>query len=565
MKNPQKVKNYFLSQWPTVLALTATGLLFNIFTVYVPVIQGQLIDKVIAGASLDSIVWFCAYYVGFIFVIQFARFGKRFFVRRFANQTNKTMRMVSYHNVIAKPIISLEKEDTGDLMTKIVGDVDITVEGIRKVTTEFFDSGVLMVAYIVELFIMDFSITGLSILFIPVAILIAESMKTIVYKNSRAYRTQMSRVTGTTYEIANHAILFRTHGVLDQNIDKYGSELTDLEKKAVRADTLETATQPIYLFVASCGVIFVIYMGGSRVIDGNWTIGTFLAYLAVFIALTVKASKTSKLFNSAQKATISWQRIKPYLTPIVAKDGHLGLTHEGTLDVAGLSFTYPNQTTAVISDIGFSAHKGQIIGITGPIACGKSTLGLALLGLFPYQGSIKINGKELRDYSDKERSALISYLGHDPNLFSDTIHNNVALGEKADLSGVLSDVAFSEDLQNMPDKDATLVGNNGVKLSGGQQARIGLARALLEKTPIIILDDPFSAVDTLTESQIIANIKKNYQDSIILIISHRLTIFPRVDSIIMFDDAGVKYGTHAEMLEESPLYKRIFELQGGDR
>jgi ATP-binding cassette subfamily B multidrug efflux pump len=219
----------------------------------------------------------------------------------------------------------------------------------------------------------------------------------------------------------------------------------------------------------------------------------------------------------------------------------------------------------VIYDVGFSAHKGQIIGITGPIACGKSTLGLALLGLFPYQGSIKIDGKELRDYSDKERSALISYLGHDPYLFSDTIHDNVALGEKADLSGVLSDVAFSEDLRNMPDKDATLVGNNGVKLSGGQQARIGLARALLEKAPIIILDDPFSAVDTLTESQIIANLKKNYQDSLILIISHRLTIFPRVDNIIMFDDTGVKYGTHAEMLEESPLYKRIFELQGGDR
>ena len=123
---------------------------------------------------------------------------------------------------------------------------------------------------------------------------------------------------------------------------------------------------------------------------------------------------------------------------------------------------------------------------------------------------------------------------------------------------------FEEDLNQMPQKEQTLVGNGGIRLSGGQQARIALARALGGKKPLIILDDPFSAVDTLTETAIMDQLRKNYKDSIILIISHRLSIFPRVDSII-FLDQKVLYGNHTQMLNQSDLYRSIFELQGGTR
>ena len=564
MKNPQKIKNYFYKEWPLTLLIIVTGVLFNVFTVYIQIMQGRLIDTIVNGNPVDQVVLVAMLFLGTILLVQFARFLKRFFVRLFANRTNRTMRTISYHNIVSKPIIDAEKEKFGDVMTRLVGDVDITVEGIRKVTTETFDTGVLMAAYLVTLFLYDWKISGLAIIFVPIAMILAESMKTVVYKRSKAYRTQMSVVTGKTYEIAIHAILLRTHGVLDKNIDRYNDQLVDLEKKAVKANALENGMAPIYLLIASLGVIFVIYMGGNRVVDGSWSIGTFTAYLGLFVALTVKASKTGKLFNSAQKATISWQRIKPYLTPMIVFPKANIVPSDASITVSHLTFDFPNSPAHLVKNINFEAHKGQIIGITGPIACGKSTLGIALLGLFPYSGSIKVNGKELRDYTDSERSQLISYLGHEPYLLSDTIYNNVTLGSEKDISELLKDIAFDDDLKHMPEQEQTLVGNAGIKLSGGQQARISLARALLNKNDLIILDDPFSAVDTLTESRIIENLKSHYHESVILIISHRLTIFPRVDKVIMFDDV-VKYGTHEEMLKMSPLYKSIYELQGGER
>ena len=202
---------------------------------------------------------------------------------------------------------------------------------------------------------------------------------------------------------------------------------------------------------------------------------------------------------------------------------------------------------------------------TSSISSGKSTLGISLLGIYDYRGSIKIDNRELRDYSEYERSEMISYLGHNTQLLSDTIYNNITLGKDKSIKAVLHDVCFDKDLETMDKGENTLVGSSGVRLSGGQQARISLARALLNKSKIIILDDPFSAIDMNTESEIIHNLRNNYKESIIIIISHRLTMFNQVDKVIMIDeDNKVEYGTHEELINKSELYSTIYKLQRGE-
>ena len=157
---------------------------------------------------------------------------------------------------------------------------------------------------------------------------------------------------------------------------------------------------------------------------------------------------------------------------------------------------------------------------------------------------------------------MISYLGHKPQLLSDTIYNNITLGNHQDITSVLKDVCFDTDLAEMPQGENTLVGNSGIRLSGGQQARISLARTLLNKNKIIVLDDPFSAVDMKTEEEIIENLKNNYKDSLIIIISHRLTIFSGINEIVfLHNDKTADYGTHNELMKSSEVYKTIFNLQ----
>lgn len=570
MKHPDKIINYWKKEKFVVGCIVIFGLSFNISTVLGPIYQGKLIDSIVRGDSLYSVIKLAAVFVGIIGTIQLLRYFKRFYIRRFANSTSAVMRLMIYNSIMHKSISELDNENAGNLMTRAISDVDLCVEGMRKFTTEIFDTGVLMASYLISMLCYDVRITLMAVIFIPVAMFIAEKLKGVIYKYSIAYRKKSSEVADITYDAVENSMLYRVNGMESQNRGRYAKELYDLQDKAIRADILENSMQPVYNVIAMIGIVIVIYFGGMKVINGVWTVGVFSAYTAMFTAAGVKASKAAKLFNSVQKSQVSWKRIKPYLEEYKTKDTSCNINESATsLSVDKLCFSYGEDKENIIEDISFEGKAGEIIGITGSIASGKSSLGLSLLGLYPYEGSISIDGKELKSYSEYERSRMISYLGHKPQLLSDTIYNNITLGNNKDITSVLKDVCFDEDMLSMPEGQDTLVGNAGVKLSGGQQARIALARALLNKNKIIILDDPFSAVDMKTEEKIIENLKNNYKDSLIILISHRLAIFSRIDNIILLKlDKSAEYGTHKELMKNSELYAEIFNLQcteGGDK
>lgn len=563
VKEPNKIINYWKREKLVVAFIVIFGLTFNSATVLGPIYQGKLIDSLLRGDGLYTVLKLAATYVALIGMIQLMRYFKRFYIRRFANSTSAAMRLMMYNNIMHKSAEELDKVNSGNLMTRAISDVDLCVEGMRKFTTEVFDTGVLMASYFISMLYYDARVTFISVLFIPIAMMLAEKLKSVIYKYTMAFRTKSSYFTGLTYDMVENALLYRAAGMEVQNSKKYNEDLEDLQNKAIKANILENSMQPVYNVIAMLGIITVIYLGGKKVISGAWTVGVFTTYIVMFTAMAYKASKAAKLFNSVQKSQVSWKRIKPYLSEYEEKDTTADINKNNTtLEVENLSFCYPSGKSNVIENISFEGRQGEIIGVTGSIASGKSTLGLSLLGLYNYMGSIRIDGRELKDYSEYERSLMISYMGHKPQLLSDTIYNNIVLGNEQDISAVLKDVCFDTDLAEMPDGENTLVGNGGIRLSGGQQSRIALARALLNKNKIIILDDPFSAVDMKTEEKIIENLKNNYKDSLIIIISHRLTIFSRINKVLFIrNDKTVDYGTHNELMESSELYEEIFNLQ----
>lgn len=563
MKQPDRIINYWKKEKFVVACIVIFGLTFNSATILGPIYQGKLIDSIVNGDSMYSVIILAVTFISLIGMIQLLRYFKRFYIRRFANNTSAVMRLMIYNNIMYKSIEELDNENIGNLMTRAISDVDMCVEGMRKFTTEVFDTGVLMVSYLIAMFVYDVKITFLSTLYIPVAMILAEKLKSVIYKYSIFFRSKSSYIAGVVYDAIENAMLYRANGMEAKNREKFNDDLEDLQRKAIKANILENSMRPIYNVIAMLGVITVIYLGGTKVIEGSWTVGMFSTYITMFAAMANKASKAAKLFNSVQKSQVSWKRIKPYLTEYQSKERASDIDNNYTkLSVENLSFRYPTSKDNIIQNISFQGNQGEIIGVTGPIASGKSTLGLSLLGLYPYIGNIMIDGKELKSYSEYERSQMISYLGHKPQLLSDTIYNNITLGNEKDITPVLKDVCFDADLKSMPEGVYTLVGSSGIRLSGGQRARIALARTLLNKSKIIILDDPFSAVDMKTEERIIENIKANYKHSLIILISHRLTIFNRINQIIfLHSDKTADYGTHDELMKSSELYAEIFNLQ----
>ena len=235
-----------------------------------------------------------------------------------------------------------------------------------------------------------------------------------------------------------------------------------------------------------------------------------------------------------------------------------------TLEVRHLSFAYPGGRD-IIHDLSFDAKPGQIIGITGPVACGKSTLGKAFLCEFPYSGDIRYGGRELGRMDPTRRTGIVGYLGHDPELFYDTVRNNLLMGdEQPDPWDYLRYVCLDGEVRAMEDGLETLVGSGGVRLSGGQAQRLSLARALCHKRPILVLDDPFSALDRRTEAEIFYNLRELAAHGIVLLISHRLYLFPEMDQVIWMDGGRQTVGTHQSLMESVPDYAALFRAQKGE-
>ena len=563
IKNPDKIKNYWIKEKKSVILLTLFGILYDVGMVARPIYQGKLIDALIAKVNFNNLIKLSLTFIFIIGMVQFFRYLKRYYVRQFANATTATMRFMIYNNILHKEEKELNDENMGSLMTKAISDVDVCVEGMRKSTTEVFDTGVLFITYLVTLLQYDVKITLYACIFIPAAVFIAEKMKKIIFKFTKAYRSQLSQVSDITYDRIDNAILYRLYGREADNRVVYEEELEDFEKKAIVANIWENAMQPIYNVIAMGGIVFVIIMAGEKVYEGSFTVGVFSAYISIFTIMAAKASRIARLFNTIQKSSVSWKRIKSFLKGYKEIDKTRGIISKETkLEIENLYLKYDKSSDYIIKNLNFKERENNIVGITGPIGCGKSTLGRVFLGNINYEGSIKIDNKELRDYSEYERSKIISYMGHDAHLISDTIYNNITMGDDGDISHVLKMVCFDEDLKSMENGIETLVGNGGVRLSGGQQARIALARTLYHKNKILILDDPFSAVDMKTEKNIIDNLRANYGDCLILLISHRLAIFKYLNQIILInEDKTLEYGNHQKLIENSKLYNQLYLLQ----
>lgn len=417
-------------------------------------------------------------YILIIGIVQISRYIKQFYVRRFANNINRRMKEILYSNLVVKSRNSLREDGEGNVMTKAILDVDDCVEGMRKFTTEIFDTGVALAAYAGMLLWYDWRLALLCMIFPPISYVTAEKMKTMIQHTGATYKEQSGALSAATLDRAQNAITYRVFGCEKERQNAYEKNLSDYERSAVKANIWNSIMPPVYRIISMAGVLFILYFGQRNVLGNGWKtwdIAAFTTFLACFVKLSIKSSGAAKLFNAVHKAQVSWKRINPLLNP-VQKQTDAPVQQAGNLEVKHLSFTYPDGRK-VFEDVSFGAKAGQIIGITGPVACGKSTLGKAFLCESPYEEQILFNGKELMNLDSAVHTGTIGYLGHDPELFNDSIENNILMGTHENADKFLQMVCLDKEVSEMKDGSQTLVGNGGVRLSGGQAQRLALARA----------------------------------------------------------------------------------------
>lgn len=567
---PNRVLSYFKAEWRALLIVTVSGLIYNIGLLTRPwfegTMTGYLVEILNGTGQFSGMLMLVIRFAVVTAVVQISRYVKRFYVRRFANNVNRRMKETLYGSLVKESRASLREEGEGNIMTKAILDVDDCVEGMRKFTTEIFDTGVALTAYLCMLLWYDWRLTILCMLFPPISYVTAEKMKKVIQKAGAAYKEQSGRLSTATLDRAENAMTYRVFGLEKKRQAVYEENLTSYEKAAVKANIWNAAMPPIYRIISMAGVFFILYFGQKNVLGTGWqawSIASFTTFLVCFVKLSVKSSSAAKLFNAVHKAQVSWNRIKPLLPQEEGNETDevkVKKTPIETLKVKHLSFTYPDGKK-ILDDISFSAKKGQIIGITGAVACGKSTLGKAFLCEYPYEGHITVDGAELQNMEQSVRTGIVGYLGHDPELFNDSVENNVLLGDSKNSDTYLNAACMKQEVAEMTDGKNTLIGSGGAYLSGGQAKRLAFARTLCHDKPILILDDPFSALDKNTEKQAFVNLQALAKDSIVLLISHRLYLFPEMDGVIWMEKGKAVTGTHEELLKIVPEYESLYTSQ----
>ena len=564
---PDAIGSYFRLERMPLLFVTLSGLVYNVGLLAGPWYEGRLaqcLADILGGnETAGSMAALVFGYILVTLLVQAARFVKRFYVRRFANNINRRMKGILYANLVRQSRASLEREGTGELMTKAISDVDDCAEGMRKFTTEIFDTGVALVGYTVMLFVYDWRLALLSLLFTPVSYVCAARMKKPVQRAGAAYKKAAGALSAATLDRAQNAVTYRVCGCEDARAERYEDTLKSYETAAVRSSVWQSALPQLYLAAAEAGVLFILWFGAKNVLGAGWSrwdIAAFTSFLSCFTKLTVKSSKAAKLFNSVQKAEVSWKRIRPLMKE-PEELPELDIPAPETVTLKDLSFAYGDEP--VFSGLTLSARPGDIVGVTGPVACGKSTFGRVFLCEAPYGGSAKFGTAEFSDLTPRQIAATVGYLGHDPELSADTVRNNVLCGSEQDALPYLAAVALKDEVLAMENGLDTAIGSGGARLSGGQAQRLALARTLAHPRPVLILDDPFSALDRKTEDTVFANLQKYAQDKVVFLISHRLYHFPQMRQILFMDGGKTAVGTHGELMASVPAYRRLYESQTG--
>ncbi len=562
-KGKETLLRYLLKYKPQFVISSLGGILYNTVIVLGPIFLGRLIDAAGGGTGMQ-VLWSAVYFAGITAFFQLARFVKRWYMRDQFNRVACDLRSTFLQRMLGRPLSELEKETVGDLMSRTVSDITLVVDTVMSTINEGWDTFLLMISYFVALMLRDWKLTLLASTMVPLTILLAHSMRNVLYKFSLEARKAAAASSSGLQRYLEAAAVLRLFGREQSEAEGIRGAFERQSVFNVRQMLLQQAMLPIYALLAGLGVVLAIGMGGSLVVQGQWTIGSLNAYLVMFIAFTGRTQVAARVFNQWHAARAAWARVKEKmeLKTTLPADDDTAATALEELDVNDMSFGFGGGD--VLHNLSFKAQKGQIIGITGGVGSGKSALAHALLGLYPYSGSIRLDGTELSALPQDKRGKTVAYTGHEQFLFSMSIKDNIRFAGVNDqmLDTALEAAALKEDIAQFEKGLDTLVGERGERVSGGQRQRIAMARAVFADTPLLLLDDPFSAVDIATEMRMVGSLRRLCQNRIVLLFTHRLTAFPMVDDILVLQKGRiVQRGSHDALMQETGLYKDIYNAQ----
>lgn len=567
-----------------ILGILGT-LVYNFMQLTVPYVSQEIVDRFLTGADAadnlknhrDLLFWLLAAMI----LLTLLRTGIVYTVCMAYEHCSQSalfrIRNYLFNKIERQDMKFYATYRTGDLMTRLTGDLDAVRHMIAWVIRSIIEAVSLVGATTIYFFIMDWRLALCLIAIAPFIFLIVVLFKNKVAPRHRALREKLSHLNTNAQENISGNRVVKAFAREDYEIEKF-----DLCNSDYAATNKKTALTWLSFFpyvetFANLLPVVLLLVGGLFLIGDQLTMGEYVAFSGLTWAISNPMRQLGNIMNEFQRFSAASRKVMEiyYSEPSIV-DAPDAIDHEarfkGRIEFKHVSFAYEDEEAhgPILTDISFTAAPGETIAIMGETGCGKTSL-IQLIPRFydPYEGQVLIDDIDVRKFKLHQLRKNIGLATQDVLLYSDTIDGNIAYGDshisQAEVARFAHYSAASDFIAKMPEGYDTIVGERGVGLSGGQKQRISLARALAIKPAILILDDTTSAVDLETERQIQDSLEHLDFPCTKIIIAQRISTTKNADKILVLQDGRIlESGTHRELIEQGGYYAQVVKLQTGE-
>ena len=537
-----------------------------------PKLMSGIVDKGLENGDMSYVVRTGIVMLVIVLVGGFFGVCCAYTAARAAQSFGRDLRVNVYRKVMALSIEQTDDFTTGSLVTRMTNDIAMVVEFVEMVLRMCVRAPMFFIGGAIMMLTLDVNFGVVLACALPVLVIMVTF---ILVKSTPLFgvlQTKLDKVNSVVQENVGGARVVKAYGQEDYEINRFRGVNKDLRDTNFRVLKLMALFGPVITLVMNFAVIAIIYIGGFQISIENagMTTGSIMAAITYVTQILMTIMMISMMFQSVSRALASASRITEVLDadPVIVSGSKNAESQKVAIEFKDVSFRYPGtQGEPVLKDINLKIHKGETLAVIGTTGCGKTSL-VNLLPRFydATEGSVYVDGLDVKEYDLAALRGKIGYVMQKSELFTDTVANNIRWGKpEASMEEVIeaAQTAQAADfVEGFSEQYETMIAEKGASLSGGQKQRISIARAMIRKPSIMILDDSTSALDLATESKLQRALKEKLDDTTIIMIAQRIASVRQADRIAVLEEGTILHcGTHEELLEKSETYRDIYDSQ----